>query len=429
MKVKNNSAVIRFGLKESYAELTQNPKKESLIMLYFSSHGKRFKKSTGFKCSLKLWDRDKQRLKTGKGMLSAAYKINNILNELEKAILDEYYKMIENSNLNLKDLSERVGRKISGDSRFTDENDQSLFNFCNQVLESKKGNISKTTERSYQQTINILGGYSKKYDIELTFDDVDMRFYRQFCGYMELEKYALNSIGKHIKNLKTFLNEALTLNLTSNLIFKNKAFSVPKEEVNEIYLNEDEIEKLADCDLSKFPLRQQARDIFLIGYCTGQRVSDYNGLTENNLLEIQGKKLIQIRQKKTRKHGNIVQIPITERIQSVLNRYDGKFPSKMSEPVLRRELKKAAQKAGLKEPISVEKTIGGEFFTQTFPKYELVKTHTARRSFCTNHYLNGKPIQQIMLFSGHKTEREFLKYVRIKKQQEVLAVIDSGFFR
>lgn len=428
MQVKNNSAVIRFGLKDSYTELSKNLKKESLIMLYFSSHGKRFKKSTGFKCSIKLWDRDKQRVKTGKGMLSGAYKINNILNELEKSTLDEYYKMIENSNLNLAELSERVGRKISGDSHFKDENDQYLINFCNRVLESKKGSISKTTERSYQQTINLLERYSKKYGIELTFDDIDMRFYRQFCGYMELENYALNSIGKHIKNLKTFLNEALTLNLTSNLVFKNKAFCVPKEQVNEIYLTEDEIIKLADSDLSELPLRQQARDIFLIGYYTGQRVSDYNGLTEKNLVEIQGKKLIQIRQKKTRKHGNIVQIPITKKIQSVLNRYDGKFPPKMSEPVLRKELKKAAQKAGLKESVSIEKTVGGEVVTQTVPKYKLVKTHTARRSFCTNYYLNGKPIQQIMLFSGHKTEREFLKYVRIKKQQEVLAVIEAGFF-
>src|SRR5690606_12041600 len=131
---------------------------------------------------------------------------------------------------------------------FKDENDQYLINFCNRVLESKKGSISKTTERSYQQTINLLERYSKKYGIELTFDDIDMRFYRQFCGYMELENYALNSIGKHIKNLKTFLNEALTLNLTSNLVFKNKAFCVPKEQVNEIYLTEDEIIKLADSD-------------------------------------------------------------------------------------------------------------------------------------------------------------------------------------
>ncbi|WP_093870081.1 hypothetical protein [Tenacibaculum sp. MAR_2010_89] len=61
-------------------------------------------------------------------------------------------------------------------------------------------------------------------------------------------------------------------------------------------------------------------------------------------------------------------------------------------------------------------------------KYDLVKTHTARRTFCTNHYIDQKPIQNIMLFSGHKTEREFLKYVRIEKREEALLVIESGFF-
>jgi hypothetical protein len=58
----------------------------------------------------------------------------------------------------------------------------------------------------------------------------------------------------------------------------------------------------------------------------------------------------------------------------------------------------------------------------------LVKTHTARRSFCTNYYIAGKSIQNIMLFSGHKTEREFYKYIRIEKRQEALAVLESGFF-
>lgn len=54
-------------------------------------------------------------------------------------------------------------------------------------------------------------------------------------------------------------------------------------------------------------------------------------------------------------------------------------------------------------------------FTITYPKYELIKTHTARRTGCTNMYLAGIPVIDIMKISGHKTEKEFMKYIKVSK--------------
>lgn len=49
--------------------------------------------------------------------------------------------------------------------------------------------------------------------------------------------------------------------------------------------------------------------------------------------------------------------------------------------------------------------------------------HTARRSFCTDYYIARKSIQKIMLFRGHKSERNFYRYI----EQKALAVLQSGF--
>ena len=46
-------------------------------------------------------------------------------------------------------------------------------------------------------------------------------------------------------------------------------------------------------------------------------------------------------------------------------------------------------------------------------KCDLVKTHTARRSGATNMYLAGILTIAIMKITGHKTEREFMKYIKI----------------
>ena len=62
------------------------------------------------------------------------------------------------------------------------------------------------------------------------------------------------------------------------------------------------------------------------------------------------------------------------------------------------------------------------------PKHQLIHTHTARRSFCTNMYLKKMPVFDIMLFSGHKTEKEFYKYIRIKGEERAEHIVGKGFF-
>ncbi|MEM6814282.1 MAG: site-specific integrase [Bacteroidota bacterium] len=417
--------VFRFGLKESLNSLSATPKKESPIMLHFASKGKRFKKSTGYKCSLNHWDATKQRIRTGKGMLANAYKVNAFLNDIQVYAEEELSSMVkDDGSIDLKRLSNLIGFKINGDDE-TDKESTDLVVYSDNLLESKRKRIKITTYRSYRQTLRLLNLYEKQYEIVLTFEDIDLDFYRSFVEMLEDEDYSLNSIGKHIKNLKTFLNDALINGVSSNIIFKSRSFAAPKELTTHIYLTKEEIKKLTNFDFSENPSLEHAMDIFLIGCHTGQRVSDYNGLLKSDIEVIDGHNFIKIQQKKT---DNFVHFPITEEIKRIMKKYDNDFPPKLSEPVLRRNIKNACSKVGFEEMIKVSYTKGGKLVEKEVPKHTLIKTHTARRSFCTNHYIDGKPIQNIMLFSGHKTEREFFKYIRIEKKQEALAVLKSGFF-
>ena len=51
-------------------------------------------------------------------------------------------------------------------------------------------------------------------------------------------------------------------------------------------------------------------------------------------------------------------------------------------------------------------------------KWEMVSSHTARRSFATNEYLNGTSTLTIMAVTGHRTEKAFLKYIKVSKKEE-----------
>jgi integrase len=425
--LKSTHGVIRFSLKEPIKNLELEPEKESLIMLHFSSKKRRFKKSIGFKCSLSNWDVVKQRIKTGKGMVVNAYKINAFISDIQNFTENELSEMIkDDSYIDLERLSFLISCRIKGLEIDNEKKERTkVVSYSKKLLEAKKNSIGITTYRSYNQTIKLLDKYQGKFNLILKFDEINMSFYRNFVSLLEDEDYSLNSIGKHIKNLKTFLNDALINGVTNTIIFKNRSFAVTKEVTSDVYLSNNEIEILANKDFSKNPQIQLARDIFLIGCYSGQRVSDYNGLTEENIDVLDGHKFIKINQKKTKA---VVHIPITDVIKKIMLRYDNYFPTKMSEPVLRKNIKIACEIVEFNDLISVSYTKGGKWIKKRVPKYELVKTHTARRSFCTNYFLAGKPIQNIMLYSGHKTEKEFCKYVRVEKEQEALSVFKSGFF-
>ena len=85
--------------------------------------------------------------------------------------------------------------------------------------------------------------------------------------------------------------------------------------------------------------------------------------------------------------------------------------------------------AGIKDKVIIEQTRGGVRESKTNLKYELIQTHTARRSGCTNMYLAGIPIIDIMKISGHKTEKEFLKYIRVTKEETAQNLANHPWFK
>jgi integrase len=78
--------------------------------------------------------------------------------------------------------------------------------------------------------------------------------------------------------------------------------------------------------------------------------------------------------------------------------------------------------------IEVEKIKGGLKVKSLVPKNDLIKTHTARRTGCTLMYLAGIPAIDIMKISGHKTEREFLNYIKTSKEETAQNLAKHPYF-
>lgn len=427
--IKNNTGVVRFAFKETNVNMKKDRKKVSPINLVFSYKGKKFKYSTGYKACYDDWDFNKQRIKSNKALLVNAREVNNLLNLIETSLSKEYSKYISDqvvvNNELLKSFLDNLLKKKTIESKPVKTD--TFFEFAYNHLDDKKSRVTKATFYSYRQTLIKLETYSINLKLNITFDSFDIKFVNSFNKFLqEHYNHKQNSISKHFKNLKTYLIEASNRGYIKNSSFVVKDFFSPTENTTAIYLDEKELKKMYDEDLTDNPSMELARDIFLIGCYIGQRVGDYNGLTKDDIVTIKGISFFKIRQSKTKTD---VLCPITKEISEIMKlRHNNLPPKKLNEPDINDNIKDLGKRLGFTKKIKCEFTQGGKKIVQMLPKYELIMTHTARRSFCTNMYLKKMPVYDIMLFSGHKTEREFYKYIKIKDEERAQYIAGKGYF-
>jgi integrase len=236
------------------------------------------------------------------------------------------------------------------------------------------------------------------------------------------KNYGRNSIGTIMKNVKVFMNEAVDRKLTTNLQFKNKRFKTVEESTETIYLTEKELRTIYELDFSANPKLDKVRDLFIIGCYTGLRFSDLSGLSAGHINNEKG-----IARITTQKTGEVVVIPLKKEVKEILKKNDG-VPQAYSNQKMNEYLKEIGEEAKLTEDVLITSTKGGNRHTESFKKWELITTHTARRSFATNAYLGNVPTISIMKITGHKTEKSFMKYIKISQEDNANKLFSHPFF-
>jgi integrase len=290
--------------------------------------------------------------------------------------------------------------------------DGSFLGFMDLEIEKIPNRINTTTGRKYsKQTLSkykclykVIAEMEKKTKRSLTFEKIDMDFYYSFIEVLQIKGFQPNTIGsKYITPLKTILSEAESVGIKVNPIFR-KRFKAPSEEPFKIYLNSNEISNLENLNLSKNERLERVRDIFLLGYYTGQRWGDYSKY-EKAMFEDNTIKLMQ------NKGAKRVTIPIDEKVLHIMQKYDWELP-KISQQKFNDYLKEVCKMANIKDLVSRTFNFGGVKEIRNYEKWELVSSHTARRSYATNTYLaNNSSILNIMKITGHATEKDFRKYI------------------
>ncbi|MBD2699846.1 tyrosine-type recombinase/integrase [Spirosoma sp. BT702] len=289
-------------------------------------------------------------------------------------------------------------------------------------LNAKSSQYSRFTLNGYLKLKRLLEDYRKATRQSIDYTAFTLEFYHLFKLWLTGKGLTLNYVGSLLKDLKVMLKQAHADGLHTNTIFQHKDFKKFSEDVDSIYLTEDELTTLYNLNLAATPGIERARDLFLIGCYTGLRFSDFTQLRPEN---INGRILTR----RTLKTSERVSIPLNSKVVAIINKYNGTPPRPISNQRLNDHLKELCKRAGINDRIEVNRTRGGRNELRTLEKWELVSSHTARRSFATNAYLAKVPVIQIMQITGHRSEKMLLRYIKVSSEQNAIMLLDHAHFQ
>lgn len=401
----------------SYYIRTQDKKKikEPLsIRLRLRHNEKYFYARTTYHIVPEDWDKKKQRIKQGR-LHSKRDTINSALGSLESYVISLWNTQINKSLLEKEWLQNAANNFFSSKSKELKESEEiTLMGFINNVMDNisdyvdrKTGKkLASRTIKKHERTQEVIRQFVDSKYPGILLGDINDRFYEDFLSYLtNKENFAINTVGKYIAGLIMFLNKAKRIGIFVN----TDGFTKPAEVSDSIYLNEKELLKTYNLDLSENERLEKVRDLFIVGCWTGLRFGDLTSLTKEIIVK---DRIIE-----NEKTGNIVPIPLHWMTKELLEKYEYNLPVAISNQKFNDYIKEVCKKAEIKDVVTKGITKGGKREKGNYIKHELVSSHTARRSFATNLYNSGFPTISIMALTGHKTEKTFLGYIKITPQE------------
>ena len=371
----------------------------SSICIYASHNGRQFKKATGLTIDPVLWNKDAKSLR-GKCKDAKVYD--------KLRLIDLRLKEREDDAVTSEDVRSIISFSITG----TDVPKKERPTFWEYFDEW--GRRESSSKRQRGLAVRVVAKLMGRKD---DWEDIDSAYWFRLQRKMEDAGFSVNYRWNIGARLKVAMHEGYRLKYHKNMDFQE--FRSKKEQTDAIALTPDEIEKLWRYR-PKYKLYRDARDLFLIGYYTGSRFSDYSRLTKGNIHD----GVVEFVQQKT---DDKVVIPASPRLVELIKRNGGKAPD-MNHTVFNRYIKKVAKEAGIDGIVQLSKSRRKEDGEETH-RWEMVSSHTARRSLLTNLYQSGVSARDCMAISGHKSISSFERYLKITSEQSVERLKGNGIFK
>lgn len=295
-----------------------------------------------------------------------------------------------------------------------------FVDFVNETVKRKEKRMKPSYKSNYRTLLFHIGKFCNETGATLFTNSINEEFLDDFILYLEDNGLRKTYIKTILDLTKAMVRRAANFGYAVDHTYDD--VDIQSEEIPAVYLSMNEIARIYYfTGLTK--KQQRIRDLFVVGCYTALRYSDLSTLTKENFNNGYISKV-------TKKTGVRVVIPIHDIVQEIFERYDGDISTNLCVQHFNRYVKRICKKIGINEKVNQTYTKGGELITETKEKWELISSHTARRSGATNLMHTGRlRINEIMSITGHTTEKSFRRYVKTSKEDNAKIVAGDNFFR
>jgi integrase len=265
-------------------------------------------------------------------------------------------------------------------------------------------------QNQYKKFVETLTDYETIIGEKLQLRSITKKNIESFIDWLETENYQTSTIERNIGRLRFFLNRATEMNYEVSQAFKERIYFEPENDVEGIYLNEGEIQKIIDKDFSYDENLNCIKQNFLISLHSGLRISDFMKLDISNIKE----GMITLKTQKTKQK---IVVPVHPIVEGILKDNFGFLPKKVSSSEYNKQIKVICQVC------EIDNLVFGKVFdsklkrkvTKYYKKHELVTSHIGRKSFLSNNYEKVSPEVINSVLGWSKNSKMATKYNKTTK--------------
>ena len=272
----------------------------------------------------------------------------------------------------------------------------SFYDFMKEEIE--KSIIKESTKKTQRRTLSVMKQFKKELDI----DGVNVAFLIGFERHLNKLNLSVNTIYKYFKNIRTYVNRGMILDLIEINDYPFKKFKLKQVDGKRDFLTPDELERLEKLNFG-YDL-EKVKDFFLMSCYCGIRFSDLVCLTEDNFYQDSGIKWLKFKMIKSEIKGDMttrkeVKLPISKMFSSkavaIFEKYKG-IKKYLFDDFTNTEINKALK--------DIEKKLkSGKKLTY----------HVARHTCATNLIYKQVPITTVQKILGHDKIETTQLYVKV----------------
>jgi integrase/recombinase XerD len=340
--------------------------KRILIRCRFEDKKQRFF-NTQIKCTDRQWSKKRRRV---------------INNDLKNRIIEKALLAIQNWKLEIIASGMRPTAELFDDWNSESTTGETFNDFYYYTLENDN-TMLEASKRSQRRTLELIGLFKQN----IRFDELNRKFVIDFHNFISGYGFAQNTLKSHHKNLKKFINAAITAGKISPTIDTHpyRGFSISAKPSDRVHLTDAELKIIREKEMKGTQAR--VRDLFLFSCDTGMRFSDTQGdgirWTEEG---------VEYSPEKTQKYTGLVRVPFEvmqypEHVQAC----KGKL-IKISNPEANRYLKSIMIDCELDK---------------------LLTFHVSRHTFCTNVARKTGNLFKLMKYAGLRKTDTAMIYIHL----------------